>query len=139
MLARLSAGRPAGSGSTLSDHWRPFQCSATGSCLVDPSVAPPTAQQFSSAWQDTPLRNVSADPGAFGLAVSDHFLPFQCSIKVRVTPEAVWSPTAQQEPTCGQLTLLRIRPDVAAAAVGGAPAGVTASRAAAIVRSRIMS
>ena len=127
---RTSAARPAGSGSTVSDHRLPFQCSAIGSCLVAPSVALPTAQQFSRAEQETPLRSVSADPATLGLDFSDHFLPFQCSIKVRVTPDAVWSPTAQHEVTRGQVTPLRARPvGVAAGPAGGAAAGVTASRA----------
>ena len=101
-LARSSAARPAGSGSTVSDHFLPFQCSAIGSRLVDPSAAPPTAQQFSRSEQDTPLRNVSTESATLGLAVSDHFLPFQCSIKVPVTPDAVWSPTAQQRWLAGR-------------------------------------
>jgi hypothetical protein len=108
--ARPSAAKPVGSGSTVSDHFLPFQCSAIGSCLVDTRVAAPTAQQFSRAEQDTPLKNVSAEPATFGLAFSDHLLPFQCSIKVRVTPDAVWLPTAQQEVTRGQVTPLRTRP-----------------------------
>ncbi len=103
--ARPSAAKPVGSGSTVSDHFLPFQCSAIGSCLVDARVAAPTAQQFSRAEQDTPLKNVSAEPATVGLAFSDHLLPFQCSIKVRVTPDAVWLPTAQQEVTRGQVMI----------------------------------
>jgi hypothetical protein len=99
--------------------------------LADPSAAPPTAQQFSRAEHDTPLRNESADPATLGLAVSVHLLPFQRSIKVRVTPDAVWSPTAQQELTRGQVTPLRTRPlGAAAASAGGTAADITASRAA---------
>jgi hypothetical protein len=43
-----------------------------------------TAQQFRRAEQDTALRNVAADPATIGLAFTDHLLPFQCSIRVRV-------------------------------------------------------
>jgi hypothetical protein len=86
---RTSAASPAGSGDRVSDHFLPFQCSAIGFCFAVPSAAAPTAQQFCRAEQDTALRNVTAEPATLGLAFGDHLLPFQCSIKVRVTPDAV--------------------------------------------------
>jgi len=136
---RSSAARPAGSGSTVSNHVLPFQCSAIGSFLVDPSVALPAAQQFSRTAQDTPLSNVSADPATLGLAFGDHLVPFQCSIKVRVTPDAVWSPTAQQEAARGQVTPMRARLlGVTADTAGAAAAAITASRAAAKAKNRII-
>jgi len=106
---RPSAARRAGSGSTVSDHLLPFQCSAIGSCFVDPSIAVPTAQQFVPAEQDTLLRNVFAAPATLGLAFSDHLLPFQCSIKARVPPDEICVPTAQQDVARGHATPLRAR------------------------------
>jgi len=141
----LSAASPAGSGSTLSVHFLPFQCSAIGSCLPDPSVASPTPQQFSRPEQDTERRKVPGEPVTLGLALSDHFLPFQCSIKVRATLDAVCAPTAQHEVWRGQATPTRTRPggwpgDAAgvAADTAGVVTASTATRAAGTAKSRII-
>jgi len=79
---------PAGSASTVSDHFLPFQCSAIGSSVVVPTVAAPTAQQLDVLVQDTPLRNVRFE-AAPGLAATRHLDPFQPSISTLVSPCAL--------------------------------------------------
>lgn len=134
----LSAARCAGSGSTVSVHLLPFQCSAIGSDLPDRNKAAPTAQQFAPAEQDTPRRNVFAAPATLGLAFSVHVLPFQCSINVRDAPEVSCAPTAQQDVTRGHVTPMRARPlGPADGAAAEAAAGITASSTAGTTKVRI--
>ena len=83
---RIAPSLPAGWGTTLSDHFWPFQCSAIYACVSEPGVVPPTAQQLDRLRHDTAYR---AAPGAAGVCATTHFRPVQCSISGPVFPDNV--------------------------------------------------
>jgi len=65
------------------DHFLPFQCrtSEVDGSVDTSGVCDPAAQTSVADTAVTPYRKLNTVPGS-GLATVDHFLPFQCTIRV---------------------------------------------------------
>ena len=71
------------------DHLVPFQCRAWLTSEPPLLAWPPTVQHLLAELQRTPSSWFSvrlAVPAGLGVAVRDHFLPFQCRASFRMTP-----------------------------------------------------
>jgi hypothetical protein len=73
-------------------------------------VYDPTASQFVADTHDTALKRVAVALATFALALIDHAVPFQCSVKVLVTKLLEYDPTATQLVADAHDTPTRVMP-----------------------------
>jgi hypothetical protein len=99
----LSVGTvPLGmAGLVISDHAEPFHRSMMGADVG--LVMDPTAKQR-VPMHVTPCSMLTVEPTGFGLATTDHFVPFQCSTSVLIELLAPEKPTAKQLAVVGHET-----------------------------------
>src|SRR5579884_3784105 len=89
-------------------HSVPFQCSVSVFRAEELLAVKPTAQTSFEETAATLRNSLLIEPG-LGLVTTLHFVPFQCSVNVCVTPAVLtWNPTAHTSLLETALTAYRV-------------------------------